>query len=286
VPKTASDTQAPSKPGGFTPALASDGSAVSLSWSASTDNVGVASYSLERSLDQKTWAALGQAITDTSYTDSDTAFSKHYFYRLKALDAAGNASEYATGDITTGAFTANASAAQDLILSSEDGVMSAKLPPGTVDKQTDCSLVEDSDNKDRILSAGLLSGSGPYSLVCKLADGTQLDKFTGTVTIITSDKSKVYSKLTKLKFYRYDTENNIWVALDTSLNKKTHLLSATITQPSQIAVLGVAKKGISSTLIAIIVLPLILLAAFAVWRLRQQQKEQYSEYIRRKYYDL
>ncbi|GAA2399213.1 hypothetical protein Cme02nite_08060 [Catellatospora methionotrophica] len=80
-----SDTTAPSVPGGLT-STGQTSSSVSLSWSASTDNVGVTGYEVFRG------GTLVGSPTGTSYTDSGLAASTSYSYTVKARDAAGNRS--------------------------------------------------------------------------------------------------------------------------------------------------------------------------------------------------
>jgi hypothetical protein len=70
---------------------------INLSWLASTDNLGVTGYLVERCQGAKCTgfvqiASLGGTIT--SYTDSGLASSTIYSYRLRAQDAAGNLSSY------------------------------------------------------------------------------------------------------------------------------------------------------------------------------------------------
>ena len=86
----ATDTADPSVPG----SLSATGGAgqVTLSWSASTDNVGVAKYSVHRSSTSGFTAAAGNKVgesTSTSFTNTGLAAGT-YYYRVIALDAAGN----------------------------------------------------------------------------------------------------------------------------------------------------------------------------------------------------
>jgi len=81
----APDTEAPSQPTGLT-GTADTANHVSLSWTPSTDNVGVASYRVLRDGIQ-----IGTTAT-TSYTDTTTAGSTSYSYQVVASDAHGNAS--------------------------------------------------------------------------------------------------------------------------------------------------------------------------------------------------
>ena len=79
----APDTEAPSAP--VVTSATNFGSYVDLSWSASTDNVGVTGYRVKRN---------GQTIattTATSYRDASINPAADYLYCVEAFDAAGNA---------------------------------------------------------------------------------------------------------------------------------------------------------------------------------------------------
>src|SRR5690606_21103257 len=79
------DTEAPTAPSLLTSPSKSS-STVSLSWTASTDNVAVQSYIVYRGSVQ-----VGTTAT-TSYTDNGLSASTSYQYTVKAKDAAGNLS--------------------------------------------------------------------------------------------------------------------------------------------------------------------------------------------------
>jgi parallel beta-helix repeat protein len=79
------DTQPPSVPSGLT-ATANSSSQINLSWSASTDNVGVMGYSIFRNGNQ-----VG-TVTTTAYSDAGLTASTNYKYNVAAVDTAGNVS--------------------------------------------------------------------------------------------------------------------------------------------------------------------------------------------------
>jgi endo-1,4-beta-xylanase len=86
------DTQAPSAPAN----LASTGttsSSVSLTWSPSTDNVGVTGYQLLRAPGTSggSFAQVGTSAS-TAFTNTGLAASTTYRYQVRAVDAAGNTS--------------------------------------------------------------------------------------------------------------------------------------------------------------------------------------------------
>jgi chitodextrinase len=80
-----SDTQAPTAPTNLA-ATAATSSQINLSWTASTDNVGVASYDVYRG------GSFLKNVAGTSTSDTGLAAGTTYSYDVKAKDAAGNVS--------------------------------------------------------------------------------------------------------------------------------------------------------------------------------------------------
>ncbi|MFC4102323.1 glycosyl hydrolase [Paenibacillus xanthanilyticus] len=90
------DTQAPSVPTNL--ASTKTSTSVTLTWNASTDNVGVTGYDVYRG------GALVGSTASTSYTDNGLAAGTAYSYTLRAKDAAGNVSAAsAAHSVTTNA---------------------------------------------------------------------------------------------------------------------------------------------------------------------------------------
>ncbi len=101
TPVSVTDTQPPTTPSGLTATVS--GGQINLSWTASTDNVGVTGYLVERCQGTgcTTFAQIA-TTTVTSYSDSSLPVGS-YSYRVRATDAAGNLSQYsnvASGTIT------------------------------------------------------------------------------------------------------------------------------------------------------------------------------------------
>ncbi|MEV4145728.1 cellulase family glycosylhydrolase [Amycolatopsis sp. NPDC049691] len=96
------DTQAPTTPG--TPsASAVTATGATLSWAASTDNVGVTGYDVLRATGSGTFIQVGTTGT-TTFTDSGLTASTTYRYQVRARDAAGNTSaNSAAVSVTTAA---------------------------------------------------------------------------------------------------------------------------------------------------------------------------------------
>jgi fibronectin type 3 domain-containing protein len=88
------DTQPPTAPANLV-ATTTSSSTVNLTWTASTDNVGVTGYRVER-CQGAGCSNFGQiaAPTGNSFGDSGLAASTTYLYRVRAADAANNLSGY------------------------------------------------------------------------------------------------------------------------------------------------------------------------------------------------
>ncbi len=96
------DTTPPTAPSSLT-ATAASSSQINLSWTASTDNVGVTGYRVER-CQGAGCSNFVQVATPagTTYSDTGLAASTSYSYRVRASDAAGNLGPYSN---TAGATT-------------------------------------------------------------------------------------------------------------------------------------------------------------------------------------
>src|SRR5213596_3154871 len=97
---TIADTTAPTTPTGLTGAAAGS-SGANLSWSASTDNVGVTSYIVRRNGVQVATPAT------TSYADTGLSAATTYSYTVAARDAAGNISPNSASVSVTTAIAAD-----------------------------------------------------------------------------------------------------------------------------------------------------------------------------------
>ena len=91
---TKADTQPPTAPSNLT-ATAVSTSQINLSWTASTDNVGVTNYLVERcqGIGCTTFVQIAMPTT-TTYNDTGLTVGITYAYRVRASDAAGNLSPY------------------------------------------------------------------------------------------------------------------------------------------------------------------------------------------------
>jgi chitodextrinase len=90
------DTTPPTAPTGVSPSVVS-ASQINLTWTASTDNVGVTGYQIQRCAGSgcTAFVQIGTSPT-TSYSDTGLAASTSYSYQIQATDAAGNLSGFSS----------------------------------------------------------------------------------------------------------------------------------------------------------------------------------------------
>src|SRR2546423_5729567 len=101
------DTTPPSAPTNHT-ATAPSATQINLSWTVSTDNVGVTGYRVERCQGAacSNFAQIA-APTTSAFNDTGLTASTSYSYRVRATDAAGNHSTFTLPD-TTNSLTTSA----------------------------------------------------------------------------------------------------------------------------------------------------------------------------------
>lgn len=288
TPTQSSDSQKPAKPQEFRSEVDEASSGVSLSWKAATDNVGVSHYVLERATTDDDWKVLDDTITETSYEDRTVVFSTTYHYRLQAFDAAGNGSDYATTDAKTGEFNANANADDATTIASEDNVVLASLPAGAVPSESSCTVDTDGDNVTGLkdISSKLLVLAGPYLVSCKDSNGDVLTGFSKPVTITITPLSANTRGNNHFKVYVYDMQAEQWSLAKSTYSKKTKSYSVEIDGPAQVALVG-EKAANYWPLFFSIFIPTVMVGAGAYYYYsRKLQKQQYADYIKKKYYNL
>lgn len=281
APAAPADTTPPPAPGNFVASVDDGQVGISLDWDASSDPSGIAGYNLDRSTDNKTWAPLTPQLSDTGYDDQDTKFGTHYFYRVRAVDGAGNPSAYAYVDAATGQFQANSSGDSGLTLTSPDKLAVANLPAGAVTAQANCQVVSDQTEPKTDLSVV----AGPYVLLCKDQDGNVIDSLDKSAdwTINLQGKERQF---TKLQAAQLDGGGRP-TAVKTQFNQKTGVMTFSSTASGPFVVLGAVRHGLPwGSIISIIVILLLIFGGIGYLIYRQRNKQNYDDYLRRKYYDF
>ena len=159
VTRTFVDTTAPTAPSGLARTLS--GFTVRLTWRASTDNVGVQSYTIYRG-----GVAIGTSTT-LAYTDATPPLGKTSTYTVRARDAAGNVS----------AVSNSVSAAVPADTTAPTAPTSLRAVAGT--KQIALTWGASSDNVG-VKSYYLFRGNAKYKLLGKVTSYTDIGLVTGT----------------------------------------------------------------------------------------------------------
>jgi hypothetical protein len=281
------DVVPPTAPGSFQATVADGNAVVTLAWEASTDASGIKGYVLERSLDQASWEKVAESIQGTSYSDKGAGFGIHYYYRLSALDPAGNVSGYATADVVTDDFNANSGGTEGTVYTSDDSFATVTVPPGAVTEDADCSVstinTKDGGHKPGTQDQSLVVG--PYSVLCKTAGGTQITEFSKPLSWSFNLKGRLKG-LNNPKAYSYDSSGPGTLVKGYVYDSKGQTIRVDSTSTAPIMVLAAVQHGISLNFVAALLLVLGIIAGVAVLILRRRQKTSYDDYLRSKYYNL
>jgi PKD repeat protein len=146
------DVTAPSAPSSVMASGRGTG-VIDLSWNRSTDDVGVASYEIERCQGSTctTFVPIARSATN-AYSDRDLATATTYRYRTRAFDAAGNASAYSN----VASATTWTGSSIDVALAANGGVASASSTLRTVN-------AAEYVNDGRRSGAGWSTGGGGWA---------------------------------------------------------------------------------------------------------------------------
>jgi outer membrane protein assembly factor BamB len=196
------DTTPPTQPGTLSANVVS-ASEVDLSWGASTDNVGVTGYRIERCSGTgcTNFAQIATTTgTGTTYKDTSVSASNSYSYRVRATDAAGNLSTYS--NVATAATTIGPPTKLAFIQGPTNTAAGATITPAvTVAVEDANGNVETSDNATQVSLAigtnpasGTLSGGSAVTVASGVAtfSGLSIDK-AGTGYTLTASSTPSYT---------------------------------------------------------------------------------------------
>jgi len=206
---SSSDTTPPTQPGTLT-ANAVSASEVDLSWGASTDNVGVTGYRIERCQGTgcTNFAQIAATTgTGTTYKDTTVSAPNSYSYRVRATDAAGNLSTYS--NTATAATTIGPATKLAFVQGPTNTAAGATITPAvTVAVEDANGNVETSDNATQVSLAigtnpasGTLSGGSAVAVASGVAtfSGLSIDN-AGTGYTLTASSTPSYTGATSAAF--------------------------------------------------------------------------------------
>jgi beta-lactamase superfamily II metal-dependent hydrolase len=195
------DTTAPTAPGSLVASAVST-TEIDLSWTASTDNVGVKDYRVYRGTDGVTFSLAGTSTT-TGFADLGLTAGTTYSYRVTAVDAAGNESSPSSASATTpatGSITVTSPNGGESwsgggtynITWSSSGISNVKLEY-TPDNGTTWSVIASSVAASTGSYAWTVPNSSTTAARVRASDahGTASDISNGTFTLTASGPAKV-----------------------------------------------------------------------------------------------
>jgi outer membrane protein assembly factor BamB len=204
-----SDTTPPTQPGTLTANPVSS-TEVDLSWGASTDNVGVTGYLIERCTGTgcTNFAQIATTTgTGTTYKDTSVTAGNSYSYRVRATDAAGNLSTYSnTASATT---TIGPPTKLAFVQGPSSTAAGATITPAvTVAVEDANGNIETSDNATQVSLAigtnpasGTLSGGSAVTVASGIATFPALSINTaGTGYTLTAASTPSYTGATSAAF--------------------------------------------------------------------------------------
>jgi hypothetical protein len=173
------DTQPPTAPTNLT--ATASGTTITLNWTASTDNVGVTGYLVERQDPGSTsFVQIGTTTTATTYNDSGLAANSTYSYRVRATDGSGNLSPYSNVAQATAQFGISPHMAMLTFAQTQQFTANSTGVSWAVD-----GVVGGSASSGTISSAGSYTAPtsiGSHTVTGTTADGMHSDSATVNVT--------------------------------------------------------------------------------------------------------
>lgn len=276
VQSTQPDTIPPTAPLNFATTPGDQGVSIKLSWQSSTDNSGRVSYGVERSTDQKQWQIISGNQDSTGFADSGVKFDTHYYYRVRAFDAAGNKSDYAFAEASTSSFAGNATSSKEIVLNYQGDTIQAILPAGALTDSASCAIESLAENNVGPSVQGYVVVGGPFQILCKKADSSLVSSFNKPASIKWTLKTP--KNVSGAPVY-YGDETN-WTKLRiASHNSKSHTDTFVLDKGTAFIAMGKLKHTPAILKVLGVVAGLLSVAGIIVWLLyRRYQKKQQSVY--------
>ncbi|MGH9400497.1 MAG: fibronectin type III domain-containing protein [Terriglobia bacterium] len=242
------DTQPPTAPSGL--AAAASTNQINLSWSASTDNVAVTGYLLERcqGIGCTTFAQIATP-TGTTYDDSGLTVGTTYSYRVRATDAAGNLSPYSNvaaattySTSTTVGYVQGNSATPQTAETAVTVLFTAAQTTGDLnvvvvgwnDTTTTVSTVTDKSGNAYALAVGPTIIGGALSQSIYYAKNIAAAAAGANTVTVTFSKAAAYPDIRILEYSGADPNNPVDVTAAGTGSGATSSSSATTTSPADL----------------------------------------------------
>jgi hypothetical protein len=263
-------------------ALTSEDSSITLSWELPEYLGALSGYELERSTDNEKWERIGpESLVDPTYLDTSTDFQTTYYYRVRALEASGLKSDYASVEATTGEFSSNLNP-EGTTLVSDDQSVSVFIPKDAIEGEASCNLY---NNNDVLPPAedNYSTLTGPYDILCKNKDGTIIESFKLPIEITVTENTAYKN----IRYFSYQEEN--WQEIQIERTDNT----AKFTLQDQITFVGIGQEKTTplwvKILIALLIVGGIIIGGFIILKLiirirqRNAYQSQSEDYYRKEH---
>ena len=282
TPAPVADTQKPTAPTDFSGNIDNTSGLINLSWTASTDNIAVSGYQIERSLNQTEWSVLAANVTEVQYQDATADFLTLYYYRISAVDAAGNISDFATTEVSSRDFVANVSPKDGATLTSEDKTVTVIIPPDAVKVSLFCSVTSD-DSQLAPSIKGYTILAGPYLLNCRNEAGDVVNNFDKPINMTANVSASSRSKVAKVAYF--GQKDNKWIEIKgVKRDKKSGIDNAVLGSYTKFVIMGKTKKTsiwlVLLSIAMVIAGIALVLAALARWKLKHNSDSTNDNYRR------
>lgn len=236
---TNGDTQKPSVPQNLQLTLVGN-TEVRLTWSTSTDNVGVSGYKIYRALgsDDFAWVA---TTSGTSYNNTGLTADKTYKYYVRAYDAAGNESDVSdTKTIYTSTTPRTdeetVSTSSSAVLEIED-LIKLEVPRGAYNKTVTYKLTARSFAG--YSTSGFKTFGQPVEITAK-AGTTNVTSFDEdlTITFYYSSSELGSTDTNDLSIYYWDDAADKWVAVPSTVSASARKVTAKVNHLTVFALLA------------------------------------------------
>ncbi len=233
---------------------------VSLTWDTVSD---ATTYKIERSLGGDEWVVLQESLT-ANFDDISTEFATKYYYRVAAIDAAGNASPYATTELATNDFEANVVPEEATTICSDNNSVCYEISAGTFSEELSCAVSESSviPPKNSLIK--------PNSLTCKNKSGDEITEYKNPIRVVFQASGK--QAAAKMKIVSVTGKKAS--LLNSSVDEKQNIRTLEIEKP---LVLAAVKSGGSAWLwILLAAAVAAIVGGFIVMMRRRQSETMYT----------
>jgi len=211
---------------------------------------------------------------------------KTYLYRLRAFDAAGNSSGYATAQTSSSGFQANVVPDQDSSVVSDDQIVTLTFPAGALTQPAFCSVGISTDiiaPKD----TGYFAVDGPYQIDCRDSAGNVITAFNKSLVLSAQTSAPQFKGLSKVVYFGQKDDGSWQILSILSHDKKSSTDKVDLQNHYVFTIMGQQKKSSWGWIIKLIFIIILIAIILFISRFLNQKRikrvmeREYDEYLRK-----